>query len=172
MSEEIGPHNGQDNSTGNEDVDEAYLERIFSKIADQWGDEAARAVRLIVERNLRSGRIQAALTQLDNLTLEEYVRRVADRYQNCGPYLVGTPEQRQSYRWDALFPTLLQWAYNWYLSRGFTEPVARDRASASARQAALLIAGQTFPYDTEFDVWAITLLCQACAGRKRQGNQS
>jgi hypothetical protein len=172
MSEAADPANGRDNSNGGDEMDQARLENTFKQVADQRGAEVAAAVRLIIQRNLRSGRLHTVLAYLDNYTLEDYVWRVADRYQNPGPYLVGGPEQQQPYSWETLFPVLQRWAYNWYLDRGFTDPVARDRASAGARQAALLIIGRSFPYDTEFDVWALTLLRQACAGKNRpQGSE-
>jgi hypothetical protein len=167
MGEEAGGNNSQGKSSADDEVDQQRLESVLEKVADRRGGEVAEAVRLIVQRNVRSGRMRSVFAQVEGINLEDYVWRVADRYQNPGPYLVAEQGVRQRYLWEALFPSLQQWAYNWHLDRGLTTRNAVDRASACAKQAALLIARRPFPYDIEFDAWAITLLRQVCAGKNR-----
>jgi hypothetical protein len=167
MSGELRRNNSHGKFTANDEAHQQRLERVLKQIAKHQGDEVAQVVRLIIQRNLRSGRMQSVLVQLEAITLEDYVRRVADYYQNPGPYLVAGQGGQPRYLWEALFPVLKQWAYHWHLERGLTVAEAVDRASTCAKQAALLIAGRAFPYDTEFDVWAVTLLRQVCAGSKR-----
>jgi hypothetical protein len=167
MSEELGRNNSHGKFTADDEGHQQRLESALKQIAHDQGDEVAQAVRLIVQRNLRSGRLRSVLVQLEAISLEDYVRRVTDCYQNPGPYLVAGQGGRPRYLWEALFPVLQQWAYNWHLGHGLSAAMAADRASTCAKQAALLISSRAFPFDTEFDVWAITLLRQVCAGSKR-----
>jgi hypothetical protein len=140
---------------------EEHLESVFDQLAGRCGETVARNVRLIIGRNLRSGRAGTVLAQTKNITLADYVWRVAAHYQNPGPFLVDRPPGHEFSR-QPLFGALQEWAYNRHLCQGFTAGEAWQRAIGCARRTLLLIAHRPFSYDVAFDAWAITLLQQIC----------
>jgi hypothetical protein len=140
---------------------DVHLETVFDELADRCGETVARNVRLIIGRNLRSGRAGTVLAQTKDITLVDYVWRVAACYQEPGPFLVDSPPGHKL-SWQPLFGALQEWAYNWHLHQDLTAGEASQRATACARRALLLIAHRPFSYDVAFDAWAITLLQQIC----------
>lgn len=154
--------NGPGETTLVNDGREEHLESVFDQVAGRCGDAVARNVRLIIGRNLRSGRVRAVLAQTKSATLSDYVWRVAAYYQKPGPYLVDGPCGR-ALSWQPLFSALQEWAYHWHLRHGATPAEASHQATACARRALLLIAHRPFSYDVAFDTWALALLQQICA---------
>jgi hypothetical protein len=142
--------------------DESQLEAIFVQVGQRHGAAVARQVRLVVDRNLRSGRAGMVLAQTRGLTLAEYVWRVAGHYQEPGPYFSDSRHGREL-NCQALFTRLQMWAYNWHVRHGMTEERAAQQAPICGRRALLLIAHRPFTYDVPFDAWAVTLLRQLCA---------
>jgi hypothetical protein len=142
-----------------------HLEAVFDQVGHRCGESVASNVRLIVERNLRSGRVASVLAQTKNLTLADYVWQVVACYQNPGPYLIENGHGRQL-SCQPLFTVLQEWAYNWQLRHGLTPAEASHEATTCARRALLLITHRAFSYDVPFDAWAIVLLRQICAEKQ------
>lgn len=136
------------------------LQRAIQQVAEQKGEPFARAIAPIVMTNLDKGRVHHFLDgQTDNQP-EAYVWRVCELYEEWHPYLTQIQQDQDPELWLSLYNQLKQWSYNQLLKEKFFAPP--DQKLELAADCAVMAAGRLlharFPYDTDFDPWAYTLV--------------
>ena len=93
----------------------------------------------------------------------EYVQRVREYYEQLHNYLYAVQNERSRLVWEPLMDKLQTWAYNFLLRKNFYPGrETRDVAQECAAEAAIMILNAHFPYDTEFEPWAYTIVTMAC----------
>jgi RNA polymerase sigma factor (sigma-70 family) len=131
----------------------------LEKAYGAMGRELAGKIRPIVSVNLSRGRVHHFLREQETHAPSDYVWRVAEVYQRTNEYVHQVQVAKADEVWQPLYDKLMRWAY--CLQRkgyhqSWTElemTVAECAADAGAQ-----IISSHFPFDTEFDGWAYTLL--------------
>ncbi len=143
------------------------IEKALQTIAP----ELANKVRGILFANLDRGRVETFLAG-DPSRVGEYVERVLGFYSRLSPYLHALQSERGEDAWQPLFKKLRTWAYNFLLRKNFYPgPETLAMADECAAEAALHILNAHFPYDTEFEPWAYTIVTMTCLHFFRDGTK-
>lgn len=138
------------------------LENALNALAHTKDEELARHIRPILFINLDRGRLQTFVEE-DPARVQRYVWLVAQTYTRLKPYLHKLQTEQDAETWAALYKQMQTWAYNFFLRKGFrADEHTRDIAIECASDAATIILKSHFPYDTEFDPWAHTIVQNAC----------
>jgi RNA polymerase sigma-70 factor (ECF subfamily) len=133
--------------------------------------ELAASLRPILDANLDRGRVETYVGETFTRT-EEYIQRVAVQYARLNPYLQAVQKERSDAVWQPLFDQLQVWAYNFLLRKNFIpDDSTRAIAEECATEAALRILDAHFPYDTEFEPWAYTIVSMSCLRFFRDGTK-
>lgn len=138
----------------------AALEQAIRQVAEQKGDLLARTIAPIVMINLEKERVHHFLDGQTDCQPEAYVWRVCDFYEKWSSYLYQIQEERNPDLWLSLFDQLKRWSYNYLLKQNFSALSAQKLQLAA--DCAVMAAGRLliarFPYDTDFEPWAYTLV--------------
>lgn len=138
------------------------LEDALKALAGSKGGSLARQIRPILLANLDRGRIQGFVEE-DADRIQAYVWHVAEIFTRLNPYLHQLQTEQRYEAWEPLYERMQNWAYNFFLRKGFTaDQNTRDIAIECASEAAATLLGAHFPYDTEFDPWAHIVVQNAC----------
>lgn len=138
------------------------LEQALQALARSKGEALARQVKPILLANLDRGRLQTFVEETP-ARIEAYVWFVAQTYTTLNPYLHKLQTEQDAETWTTLYKRLQTWAYNFFLRKSFrADEHTREIAIECASDAATLIIKSHFPYDTEFDPWAHTIVQNAC----------
>jgi hypothetical protein len=139
------------------------LEREVEAISQTLSPAAAVELDLIVRANFNDGRVDLFLEGDPSLDIHDYVRLVAETYQQLSPYLHDLQARRSDGAILPLYEQMQRWAYNLLLQKGHTPGMpALEAAVGYARDAILAILLTSFPYDTQFEPWAMLRLRQVC----------
>ncbi|MCI0398696.1 MAG: hypothetical protein L0332_16220 [Chloroflexi bacterium] len=140
---------------------EAELEAAIHALSGHIGPEKLERIRAIVQTNLARGRLDLYLS--DHLhTPQDYVRRVAGYYERLHPTLHSLQVLKSEETWLPLYERLQRWAYKFLVRQGVASAQAASLMVEAAQAAAVTIATTYFPYDVEFEPWAVTILRQSC----------
>lgn len=140
----------------------AKIENALQSLAEQRGTDWAAKIRPIIYANLDRGRVQGFIEEDIDL-VDDYVQRVANKYEALNPVIYELQMKRSSKVWGPLFEKMLKWAYNFLKKHSFNEEmVTRDSAAECATEAAVIILNAYFPYDTELEPWVQVILQHAC----------
>lgn len=132
---------------------------------------AAAHLRSILHTNLDRGRVEHFIEN-DIAKVDEYARRVHEHYLRLHRYLESVQQTRTDEAWQPLLVKLQTWAYNFLRRKGFAPgPSTREIAEECATESALRLLDAHFPYDTEFDPWAHTIVSMACFRFFRDGTK-
>jgi RNA polymerase sigma factor (sigma-70 family) len=138
------------------------LEEALKALDDSKGEGLARQLRPILFSNLDRGRIQGSWDENPD-RIRDYVWRVAETFATLNPYLHQLQTERRTEVWEPLFERMQTWAYNFFLRKNFAaDQQTREIAIECATEAAIALLNAHFPYDTEFDAWAHTIVQNAC----------
>jgi RNA polymerase sigma factor (sigma-70 family) len=137
------------------------LKQALHLLTEQKGAELATAVTPIIFTNLDKGRMQTFLEK-QNCTPSDYVRRVANTYEQWHEYVQAVQIEKRTDVWQPLYEQLQKWAYSYLPRIGYPSYARRDerlqQAQTCAAEAAVTLLDAYFPYDVNFDPWACTLL--------------
>ena len=139
---------------------EFALEKAIQKLAEERGQQLAKAIASIVFANLERGRVQYYLNIQLNCSPADYVHRVVNYYEQWHDYLIQVQVEQQRDVWEQLYEKLQKWAYNHMRRKGFP-PQSNERyqhAVDCAAEAGSKLLHARFPYDVDFDPWACVLL--------------
>jgi RNA polymerase sigma factor (sigma-70 family) len=131
------------------------LERAFGGMER----ELVKQLRPIISVNLARGRVRHFLEGQDEVRPGDYVWRVAEIYGRTRPYVYEVQVVKSEVVWQPLYHKLKRWAVGLQRSSFHREWFEVEQLAAEgATDAATQIIASHFPYDTEFDAWAYTLL--------------
>ena len=140
---------------------EMALEQAVQSLAEQRGTALATAVTPIIFTNLDKGRIQNLLERQD-CSPTDYVRSVADKYEQWREYVHAVQIEKRADVWQPLYKQLQKWAFSYLPRIGYPSYASRDdklrEAQACAAEAAAVLLNAYFPYDVKFEPWACILL--------------
>lgn len=141
------------------------------KVLQTIEPKLAASIRSILHANLDRGRVET-FVGADFSRVDQYVKRVADQYTKLSPYIFATQKNMADDVWQPLFKKLQAWAYNFLLMKNFF-PGSETQAIADecAANAAMHILNAHFPYDTEFEPWAYTIVTMSCLRFFRDGTK-
>jgi hypothetical protein len=125
----------------------------------------ATAVRVytILRLNYRQGRVHLFLEGRDAPTVQDYVSLVVRTHHELATYLHDLQMCRSKRLILPLYEQLQRWAYHHLLEKCHAPGMATFKgAEKCARNALPAIMAARFPYDTEFESWALIRLRQAC----------
>lgn len=138
------------------------IELALERLAETRGAELARQIKPILLANLDRGRIHRFLDGKSD-QVQPYVWRVADGFSSLHVYLHKIQSGRDPEVWQPLYERMQTWAYNFFLRKNFVvDDHTREIAIECATEAAIRLLNSHFPYDTEFDAWAHTLVQHTC----------
>jgi len=147
------------------------IEKTLQSIEDESGSQTAASIRLVLHANLDRGRVENFIGN-DISYVGEYVRRVIEQYARLNSYIQSVQSERLDMVWLPLFNQLQLWAYNFLLRKNFVPgPSTRAIAEECATEAALHILDAHFPYDTDFEPWAHTIITITCLRFFRYGTK-
>jgi len=148
-------------SLGSEQI-KNQLEEALITLADTRGEKLARQLRPILLANLDRGRLQTFIEN-QSVSVSDYVELVAQEYSKLNGLLHSLQVERSEALWESLFERMQNWAYNFFLRKGFTASErTQEIATECATDAAILLLTAYFPYDTDFEPWAHILVQNAC----------
>lgn len=134
-------------------------------------DAPVAHLRRILHTNLDRGRVEHFIEN-DIARVNEYVRRVHECYLRLHPCIESVQKARTDEAWQPLLLNLQTWAYNFLRRKGFAPGLStREIAEECATEAALRLLDAHFPYDTEFNPWAHTIVSMACFRFFRDGTK-
>ena len=138
------------------------LEDALKALAKAQNEEIARQIKPILLTNLDRGRMQTFVGE-DPARIQAYVWLVAQNFSSLNPYLHQLQIERNSVTWQPLFERMLTWAYSFFVRKNFlADDHTREIASECATEAAISLLNGHFPYDTDFDPWAHTIVINYC----------
>jgi RNA polymerase sigma factor (sigma-70 family) len=129
--------------------------------------KTAVSIRPIILKNLargkNAGRVGNYLTGNPGKLPCDYVGRVADYYEELSCYLQQIQEEKSDQIWEPLFEKMQWLAYNYLRQKNFmagqqTFQLATDCAADAGGE----LVQAYFPYDTDFDPWACTIVQNHC----------
>lgn len=149
-------------------LSQSELRQAVSRLDGQIGPAVTAEILQVLSANLAGGRIAFYLANRPSGSPDDYVRRVCECYLRLHPYLRQLQVEKSAPAWDALLAKMQRWGYSFLLKKGFDRSEATYRLAYdySADAAAALVHAR-FPYDTEFDPWAVVLLQNTCRKRMR-----
>lgn len=144
------------------------LDRALARLATRAGKPLADAIRPVLQENLKRGRIQYHLSHTAGSTVSNYVEQVATNYKRCHAHLHQLQVEKSSEVWVPLLKKMECWAYSFLIKNNFvhseeTHQLAQDYST----DAAAVLVRAHFPYDTEFESWAVVLLQHTCRKQLR-----
>lgn len=147
------------------------IEKTLQFLGTESKSQITASIRTVLFTNLDRGRVENFIGH-DIIRIGEYVRRVIENHARLNPYLQAVQKERTDAVWQPLFDQLQLWAYNFLLRKNFM-PGDSTRAIAGecATEAALRILDAHFPYDTEFEPWAYTIVSMSCLRFFRDGTK-
>jgi RNA polymerase sigma factor (sigma-70 family) len=143
------------------------LEQALCVLGTQGREGTAASIRPIVFENLNRGgtndRVCTYLGANPGKTPVDYVYHVADYYEELGSYLCQLQQEKSVHVWEPLFVEMQWWAYNFLRRKDFppgqqTFQMAKDCAANAGGK----LVQAYFPYDTDFDAWACTIVQNHC----------
>lgn len=139
---------------------ESALKKAIERLAAQEGSLLAAALEPILLSNLARGRVRYFLEHQENSNLEDYIRRVADYYEQLHEYIHQIQQERRAEVWEPIYKKLHRWAFGRLRRKGFlVEEIHRHQHHVHcATEAAMRILHAHFPYDTDFDPWAFVIV--------------
>jgi len=138
------------------------IELALEQLAETRGAELARQIKPILLVNLNRGRLHRFLDEKPD-QVQSYVWLVADGFSTLHGYLHKIQIERAPEVWHTLYERMQTWAYTFFLRKNFAaDDPTREIAIECATEAALQLLDSHFPYDTEFDAWAHTLVQNTC----------
>lgn len=133
--------------------------------------ELAISIRPILYANLDRGRVETFIGN-DLSRVGEYMQRVIEQYARLNLYIQSVQDERSDTVWQPLFQKLQIWAYSFLLRKNFAlGDSTRVIAEECATEAALRILDAYFPYDTDFEPWAHTIITITCLRFFRDGTK-
>lgn len=149
------------------------LEEAFQALAQNHGSEQIDAIRPIIFTNYERGRVQHFLSGEDAPTPYEYVKKVADCYEEKAAYLSeiqkGSPDV-----WGQLYLEIYQLAYRYLIKTGFQQETKTfDDAEDCAQLISQELLHAYYPYDTSFKSWLTVITRNICSTfvRKEYGQR-
>lgn len=134
---------------------EDSLERAYGVMARELVGE----IRPIIAVNLSRGRVRHFLQGQGTREPRDYVWQVAEIYERTHDYVQEVQVVKSEAVWQPLYGKLMRWSRCFQRKGGHRSWAEVEvRATECAADAAAQIIGSHFPYDTEFDAWAYTLL--------------
>jgi RNA polymerase sigma factor (sigma-70 family) len=147
---------------------ERDIEGALKHLAGSEGEGFVRHIRPIIQANVARKRHEWFM-QRNPGGIHDYVACVAKGYRELHPYLHQLQQERDKDAWAPLFHRMLQWAYNYFLRKGFsTDSKTGELAHECATAAAMNLIGAHFPFDTDFDAWAHRIVLNACRKHMQQ----
>ncbi len=138
------------------------IETALQILAQRKDEDVARQLRPILLTNLERGRIQTFTEGRGDQT-PAYVEYVATNFIALHAYLHQLQIERSTAAWDPLFKRMQTWAYNFFLRKNFAaDDHTLELAMECATEAANILLTAHFPYDTDFDPWAHTIVSHTC----------
>ncbi len=118
------------------------------------------ALEPILLRNHARGRVRYFLKHQENGDLEDYIRRVADYYEQLHEYIHQIQQERRAEVWEPIYKKLHSWAFGRLQQKGLLiEEIRRHQHHVHcATEAAVRILHAHFPYDTGFEPWAFVIV--------------
>ena len=144
------------------DIIKAEIEKKLSSLEVVLDKKTLSQIRIILYANLDRKRIDRFVGD-DLSRVDKYIDEVVAYYEALSPLLSQLQIEEDPKAWEPLYESLQQWAYNFFLGKGFypgTETAAT--ALSCATDAAVEILAAHFPYDTDFHPWAHVILQNAC----------
>lgn len=140
----------------------AKTKKVLSSLEKKLHENTLAKIRTIIAANLDRGRVQRFIGD-DIARVEKYVNHVVEQFQELSPLLHQLQVSQSTDAWLPLYEELQQWAYNFFLNKGFYPgQETKDVAIARATDAAVEILSAHFPYDTDFKPWAHVILQNTC----------
>jgi hypothetical protein len=141
----------------------AALDHEVATISHSLPPALTGEIRRIVRANLSDGRVHLFLEGPGPPGIEDYVRLVAKTYRQLSPYIHDLQVRRAKAVILPLYEQLQTWAYNLLLQKSHAPGMASLKGAEICGQSALLaILAAPFPYDTQFEPWAMMRLRQVC----------
>lgn len=138
------------------------LQIEIEKALEAIPPELASCIRPVLAANLDRGRVEYFVGD-DFARVGEYVQRVVDHYERLSPYIKAVQKNKSDDVWLPLFKNLQTWAYNFLLRKNFyPSPETQVIAEECAAEAAMHLLDAHFPYDTDFEPWAHTIITKTC----------
>lgn len=144
------------------EVIQPMLEATLKTLAETLGEPVVRQIKPILLINLARGRVETFI-QGDPDRIPAYVHCVVENFSALHVYLHQLQTEQSSTAWEPLYKRMQTWAYNFFLRKNFyADEHTREIAAECATEAAITLLHAHFPYDTEFDPWAHTLVLHSC----------
>lgn len=142
------------------DPSESDLKKAIERFATLEGGKWTAALEPILLTNHARGRVRYFLDHHENSNLEDYIRRVADYYEQLHEYIHQVQQERRADVWEPIFQKLHRWAFGRLRYKGYPveEIHRRQHHVHCATESAMRILRAHFPYDTGFDPWAFVIV--------------
>jgi len=138
------------------------LDNALKKLEKTEGEVPTHKLWSILLANLDRGRVQTFVGE-EPARIFGYVCLVVQNFSTLNPYLHQLQTEKRRSAWEPLYKRMQTWAYNYFIRKGFfADNYTREIAIECAGDAATTILKAHFPYDTEFDPWAHTIVQNAC----------
>lgn len=138
------------------------LEKAFESLAKQKDIDLAAKIRSILQANWDRKRVQK-FVEGNPSSLDEYVRRVVEKFGVLNTYIHQLQIERADDIWDPLLKNMQKWAYRFLVRQGYdANKTTWEHAKECADDAARSILIAYFPYDTDFEPWARVVVRNAC----------
>jgi hypothetical protein len=141
----------------------AALDQEVATASDSLSHALTGEISRIVRANFNDGRVHLFLEGSQAPGVEDYVRLVVKTYRQLSPYVHNLQVRRAKAAILPLYEQLQTWAYNLLLQKSHAPGMASLKGAEICGQTALLaILAAPFPYDIQFESWAMIRLRQVC----------
>jgi RNA polymerase sigma factor (sigma-70 family) len=158
----------------NEDGDllEQAIQTALQNLAEDKGGELAKIIHRILSANMERGRLQVFLERNEDNAPGDYVRVISECYAKLNAYVHQVQVEKTEEVWNPLFRKMQHWAYSWWLKHNFPPGVETFLiAQDCAAEAAAALVNAHFPFDTDFEAWAVVLVQYICLQKISQLNR-
>lgn len=144
------------------------IEQALANFAMRISPEQYTFVRQIIYTNLSRARLKYFLNKHPGHAPTDYVEHVVETYLRLTDYLTQVQVKKTEEVWEPLFERIKKWCGRFLIKNGFSyKPETNELIYEYAQEAALALVHARFPYDTEFDPWAVVIVHNVCLKRMR-----
>jgi len=144
---------------------DAEVKAALAEFISQEDGRLGATVAAIVNANHEKGRVRSFVSG-NGLTVDEYIVRVRQYYQQYQSYLDALQIQKDDAEWLSLFAKMQQWAFRFLRQHTRTKFLPHRRrvqlTHDCATEACAVLLHAVYPYDVEFDPWAVMLQQNVC----------
>lgn len=153
-------------------IDDLELTQALDELAAKTSSPIAAQISEILRANQKRKRIAYYFEQSPGTSIGDYVMQVSDIYTRLHPYIHELQVEKSEKALNDLLKKMDFWARSFLSRKGFEfSEATRQLARDICMDAAAAVVKAYFPYDTEFDPWAVVLLQNICRKQLRDAGR-